>query len=252
MLRYLLSVSMLMACAASMAAKTPDVRPGEYFRKGDSGTLTVRSDAEKRLTFKIESIGGNCHVCSVTGSLVGGVGKADEWLEDGSDSKCRISFSVERSAMVVSPITQEECRVYCGMRAQLDGEYRIPPPICKSGSRQRLRDQSLQLYRARRFSLATEPLQKLLTQCSEFMSLIEVDQVRNDLALAQYRNGNFPQCLATLNATLAAQVKDEEELKSGSGDVYLPPCEFINYLPVAERTWFNRSLCTKAIEQNGK
>ncbi len=81
------------------------------------------------------------------------------------------------------------------------------------------------------------------------MGWIEIDQVRNDLALAQYHNGEFQQCLATLNTTLAAKVKNEEELKAGNGGVYLPPCDLDNYIGVAKATWFNKTLCTKAMSR---
>lgn len=81
------------------------------------------------------------------------------------------------------------------------------------------------------------------------MSRIEIDQVRNDIALAQYHKGEFSQCLQTLNATLVADVKDEEELKNGNGGVYLPPCDFDNYVEVAKSIWFNKALCSKAISR---
>ena len=99
------------------------------------------------------------------------------------------------------------------------------------------------------FSEAANKLQALTEQCRPFMNRIEIDQVRNDLALAQYHNGNFSQCLQTLNATLAADVKDEDELKSGKGNIYLPPCDFDNYINVAKSTWFNKALCTKAVSR---
>lgn len=89
-----------------------------------------------------------------------------------------------------------------------------------------------------------------MAQCEKSMNWIEVDQVRNDLALAQYHNGDLQQCLATLNSTLAAQAKDEEDLKAGNGKVYLPPCDFDNYIDVAKSTWFNKALCTKAIAKS--
>lgn len=249
MLRHTLFLALMVAAAASAEAAKSEIRPGQYVRDGDSGTLTVRSDNGNRRTFEIESIGGNCHSCGVTGVIVGTIGHGDSWEADGSDSKCRISFSADRSTVAVNPITEGECRAYCGMRAGFDGTYRIPPAACTNAGRNKLRDQFLRSYRSRRFSLATETLQSLIAQCREFMGWIEVDQVRNDLALAQYHNGNSQQCLATLNSTLAAQVKDEEELKAGNGNVYLPPCDFDNYIQVAKSTWFNKALCTKALSK---
>jgi len=249
MLRHFLHFVLIITASASAVAAQPQIEPGKYIREGDSGTLTVQSLRHNKLRFEIESIGANCHLCSVSGVISGAIGHADSWAADESDSKCEISFSASRFALVVKPITQEECRYYCGARAGFDGTYRIPPAECTSVGRQKLRDSFLSLYRSHRFAKAAGALQSLIAQCSEFMNWIELDHVRNDLALAQYHNGEIEQCLATLNTTLAATVKDEEELKAGSGSIYLPPCDFDNYIDVAKSTWFNKALCTKAMSK---
>lgn len=247
MLLYLLHFSVIIAASASAVAAQPEIRTGQYVRDRDSGTLTIRSDEQSKRKFEIESIGGNCHSCSVSGVIRGNVGHADSWGADGNTSKCIISFSVNLSKVVVKPTTLEECRAYCGARAAFDGSYVLPPAACKSAGRKAQRDSSLVLYRSRRYSQAASTLQTLITGCGGFMNWIEIDQVRNDLALSQYHNGEISQCLETLNATLAAKFKDEEELKAGGPHVYLPPCDFDNYVGVAKATWFNKSLCTKAM-----
>ncbi len=249
MLRLILTFFFIIAAVAPAEAAPPGPRPGQYVRDRDSGTLTIRTDEQKRLVFEIESVGGNCHSCDVSGVIRGATGHGDSWAADGGDSKCEISFSSGRGGVVVRPITQEECRAYCGARAGFDGTYRVPPATCTSEGRQALRDHFLLLYRTRRYPQAASTLQTLIAQCGEFMGWIEMDQVRNDLALSQYHNGKFPECVETLNATLAADVKDEEELKAGNGGVYLPPCDFDNYIDVAKSTWFNKALCTKAISR---
>ncbi len=246
MLRHILLIPFWLFAVASAGAAPPEIQPGEYVRDHDSGTLTIRRDKQHRLIFEIESLGGNCHSCTVSGGIRGAIGHGDSWAADKGDSKCDISFSAARAAVTVSPITEEECRAYCGARAGFDGTYRAPPATCTGTGRQAQRDQYLLLYRSRRFSQAAGTLRTLTKQCGAFMSRIEMDQVRNDLALAQYHNGEFSQCLQTLGATLAADVKDEEELKNGNGGVYLPPCDFDNYIEVAKSTWFNKALCTKA------
>lgn len=247
-MKNLILLFVLMVATVGLAqAAQPNIPPGQYVLDGDSGTLTIRPDTQNRQKFEIETIGGNCHSCSVTGVITGGIGHADSWAEDGSDSKCRIAFSADRTSVSVRPITEEECRAYCGMRAGFAGTYRVPPAACTRAGRQKQRDQFLRQYRAKQYADATKTLESLVAQCEKSMSWIEVDQVRNDLALAQYHSGNAQQCLATLNATLAAQAKDGEELKSGNGKVYLPPCDFDNYIGVAKSTWFNQALCAKAI-----
>jgi hypothetical protein len=249
MLRYSLISVLMVVAATSTGAANPEIRPGQYVLEGDSGTLTIRKDERNRLTFEIESIGGNCHTCSVSGAISGTIGYGDSWAGDGRGSKCEISFVPDGTAIVVRPITQEGCRAYCGMRAGFDGTYLVHPVACTSVGRKKLRDRFLRLYSTRQFLPARKTLQSLLAQCSKFMNWIEVDQVRNDLALAQYHSGDFQQCLTTLNDTLAASAKDAEDLKSGNGNIYLPPCDFDNYIGVAKATWFNKALCSKAMRQ---
>ena len=181
----------MFAASASAEAAPTEILPGEYVRDGGSGTLTIRKDEQNRRIFEIESIGGNCHSCGVSGEIRGATGHVDSWARDGSDSKCEISFSAGRSAVDVSPISQDGCRAYCGARAGFDGTYRVPSATCTSAGRRAQRDQSLRLYRSRRFSDAANKLQALTEQCRSFMSWIEMDQVRNDLALAQYHNGDI-------------------------------------------------------------
>jgi len=48
------------------------------------------------------------------------------------------------------------------------------------------------------------------------MNWIELDRVRNDLALAKYRNGDFSQCLEALNTTRAANAPKGAVYPAGS------------------------------------
>lgn len=231
---------MLLTSTTSAEPAKQEIKKGHYIRDASSGILKIESGDGKNLLFNIESSGGNCSSCKVSGEIVGGIGKAESWKDDGSDSNCRISFSAENSTISIQPTTEEECRPFCGMRAGFDGTYRSPPTVCTNAGRQKLRDQFLRMYRSHRFSPAAEILQALILQCQEFMDWIEIDRVRNDLALAQYRNGDPQQCLITLNTTLASNAKSENDLS-------LPPCDFDNYIGVAKSTWFNMALCSKAV-----
>lgn len=247
MLRTILFFTLIVGTTPCSIAAPSQPRPGQYVLEGDSGTLTIRSDGSNDLYFQIETVGGNCHSCSVSGVIRGTTGHGDSWTADGSDSKCDISFSYSSSSLVVTPITHEACRAYCGARAGFDGAYRIPPTNCTTGERQAQRDRFLQLYQAHRYPQATSTLQMLISQCREFMGWIETDEVRNDLALSQYHSGDFAQCLNTLNETLVGNTKDEEQFKAGNNGLYLTPCDFDNYIGVAKSTWYNKRLCTKAM-----
>ena len=246
MLRHILLSAALLTSTAWADPASADIRPGTYVLSNDSGTLVVRQGKGQRRTFAIETIGGNCHICGVEGVLTGAKGRADPWDDTGASPTCVIDFSAQGTAITVTPLTEAACRDHCGARASFEGTYRVSPPACTAGARQKLRNQALRWHKAHRYGQAAAALQGLITRCTGFMNWIEIDQVRNDLALAQYRNGEFAQCLATLGDTRVAHVKDEAELASGNSPVFLPPCDFDNYIAVARATWFNRAMCTKA------
>lgn len=232
----------LFTALAPAAAAPPEPQPGTYVRGGDSGTLTITRDAQGRLRFAIESMGGNCHSCTLDGSLEGTKGQST----DGPDVRCDIGFEPVRNGIRVTPRSDEACRMFCGMRAGFDGTYESLPSACTAAGRRAQRDRFLKAYRARQHAQAAQMLEQLMARCERHMGWIEVDEVRNDLALALYHLGEPARCLATLADTRAGQVKDEEALRQGE-PLFLPPCDFENYIGVARATWFNRALCTKAL-----
>lgn len=235
-----------------MAKDQSKLQPGTYILDRGSGELSIRSDEQGKMTFHIESIGANCHICAVSGVVLGNVGYADGWAEE-NESKCKISFNTNNNSTInVEPLTYDECRGFCGARAGFDGLYRKPPAKCTEQRKKQQQEQFLRLYKSHHYAQAEKILQNQLKQCSNFMNWIEIDEVRNDLALAQYHNGEYQQCLDTLNTTLVANVKNEEELKEGKDGIYLPPCDFDNYIHVAKSTWFNKALCSKALKNRQK
>jgi hypothetical protein len=223
------------------------IQPGKYILDRGMGVLLIKSDGKAGLTFEISTVAGNCHTCDLSGVISGTIGYMDSWAEDGNKSKCEISFTVDHSNILVKSLKLDECRAFCGARAGFDGIYRIPPKNCTDEGRTKKHNKFLSLYRSHHYAQAAKILQNQLQQCSDFMNWIEKDEIRNDLALAQYHNGEFHQCLSTLNETLVANVKNEEELKEGKDGFYLPPCDYDNYIHVAKSTWFNKALCNKAI-----
>jgi hypothetical protein len=243
MMRSLFSLAFLIVAISSASAESAKINPGKYVRDNDTGRLTIQKNKKNELHFSIVSFGVNCHSCSASGVIRNGVGHADSWHED---EECLISFSAQKSSIDIEPITHKECRGVCGHRADFAGSYVIPPAACTGAGRQSQRNRFLALYRSRQYSQAANTLETLIAQCSEFMHWIEVDQVRNDLALSRYHNNEASQCLDTLNGTLAAKVKNEAELISGEHDTHLSPCDFESYIGLAKAIWFNRSLCSKA------
>jgi hypothetical protein len=224
------------------------IRPGEYVLTGDWGRLKIEQrDGGKN--FSIDSIGANCHMCGLSGRLVGTTAETVEENPSDGDMVCRIRMnpSADGRQITVEPLTDEACRQFCGMRARFDGVYRKPQGRCTGAGQRNARDTFIRHYRAKRFNEAVAALRPLLEHCSAFLGWIEIDRVRNDLALAYFHAGNPEQCLATLRNTRAFEHADEAALRSG-----LPPCDFDNYLPTAQASWHNMRLCAALPRSTGK
>lgn len=215
-----------------------------YIRSGDTGTLTIRKPDSEIKIFSIESIGGNCHTCSVTGRLINDVGKPDDDGTEDKEPSCLIEFSKSGNSILIAPNTSEACRYYCGMRASFDGVYNKPSDSCTAEARTKRYGSATKQYKAKEFLKSEHTLKALISECKDFMSYIELDRVKNDLALSQFHQGYPQKCLMTLNDTIAAHYRNEADLKGS-----MPPCDFDNYSDVAQSTWLNRSICRKQINK---
>lgn len=235
--RLLTSLLLLCTCAAFAAPSSAENPPtGRYLRTGGSGSLTIRRDNAGKLHFAIETVGANCHTCSLDGSVEHGTGTA---LGDSPDGNCRVALRPAADGSVpVAPLTRDSCRNFCGMRASFDGDYRVPPAGCSDSGRRSRREAALRGYRAGDYRAAADGLSALLLQCKVYMDWIEQDRLRNDLALAQYHRGDAAACLKTLQDTEAGRVANEDALRDN-----LPPCDVDNYLSLARATWHNQALC---------
>ena len=239
--RWLVFASMFLACAAG-AAEGP-LSAGDYIRSRDSGTLTIRWDDRRGLRFDIEAVGSNCHTCTLSGTLRDGSGRTDPDDSVAHAPACVVGFKSTGSGIEVQPTTEEACRYYCGARGYFDGVYKPRPEVCEPRQIDAGRAQFLALYRSRKYPEAANALGRLMTRCEHFIDWITIDRMRNDIALAQLHSGDPAQCLKTLESTAAAQLKGEEDLRSGGS------CDAEMYLEVAKATWFNQALCRKQSAQ---
>lgn len=234
------SISGMLLSFFLMSTHAADVaRPGEYVSSGAWGRLKVEQRDGKTL-FSIDSVGGNCHTCGLSGRIVGTAAETVDEEQASEPMVCRIRMTPSRDGrqIKVEPQADEACRQYCGMRAGFEGVYRMPQALCTEGGQRKARDIFIRHYRAKQFTQAVEALRPVLEQCHDFLNWIEIDRVRNDLSLAYFHAGKDGQCINTLQKTRAAGFTDEEALRQG-----LPPCDFDNYVPTAQATWHNMRLC---------
>lgn len=231
-----LALALSLALSSFGAAAEAGLAPGDYVMvDGGWGTLKIKDGGH---AFSIETVGANLHVCNVDGTIKGGVGRPEE-----ADADCRISFKAkDRDIELMGE--GDGCRNYCGMRAYFDGKYRLPPASCVAKALQQRRNGFLADYKARRYETAYLQVDSLYRECKEFYNWVDIDSLRNDVALTQLRVGHPADCLKTLQETRAWESPNEKHLEEESG---LPPSDFDMYLSVAKATWTNRRLCEKAL-----
>jgi hypothetical protein len=222
--RRLLACATLLSTSLALAQQPP---PGAYVTEGGWGTLAIEQDGG----FSLDSLGANGHSCALAGRIVGGRAV----LEEG----CIVAFVRKGPGLHVSPegasdATRDACRSYCGMRASFEGDYLPQRPDCRAQAVETQRNAFLADYKARRYQAAAGRLEKMLDACGKFLWWMTDAEVRNDLALAQYRAGRPQACVATLEPL-------QRLLES---DAYFPPMEQDWADGMVPRIRFNRDLCT--------
>jgi hypothetical protein len=219
--RHLL-VLILSISTAHAAAE--GITPGYYETPEGSGHLTIQRINSGKFSFAIETVGVNGHSCSLEGFIVGARGTIKN--DDSPKEPCIVDFEpADPHGVDVSTSTPESCKNFCGMRANFEGDYQLPPAGCGQKERSVRRATFLQQYRARQYQLALATLGSFYRDCSKSLTWVEIDEVRNDLAITQYHLGKFDECLTTLSESLAIAEKYQEELNAllpGDADVYGP------------------------------
>lgn len=211
--------------ALSVFAAAPKV--GTYVRTAGSGTLVL-----KKGSFRIESTGGNAHVCSISGTWSGEKGVASDEGE-----RCEVTFTAKGDDVEVAGQETDSCRSYCGVRASFDGTFFLPPQGCGRAEVTKTRAAFKAQYDKKKYAEAEATLAPLLTTCGHLLDRFDVMWVRNDLALTQHKAGRDAACLATLEPL--AEYRDA------------PPDEPVGYEPsyqevmtrIAKATRTNAKLC---------
>jgi hypothetical protein len=206
---------------------------GEYLMSKGEGTLDIKADQN----FVIDTIGTNSHTCNFTGKI----SKQPSRIED---SACYLSFTLKGADVLVSTenryTTKEEagCSSFCGMRAAFDGGMFYSLPQCNPNSVAKMRKKFKMQFDRKEYATAKQNLEKLLSQCDHVLHWSQLDWIRNDLALTQYKTGDTAACLQTLRPLhIYAETSDDELPKSTQ------PIDVELIIPIAKATRTNLKLC---------
>lgn len=215
-----------------VSAKAADQlpKPGAYITKGGAGTLVIQQDRSGRLTFKLNSVGSNCHTCNLDGVIQNG--KAT--LKTDESKPCVVIFKQTNDGIEV---TSGPCGSYfCGANAFFEDTYFKTVQGCDPPTVQRTRKEFKKLYDAKNYKDARTKLEPLLKDCSKTLYWIDDADIRNDLAITLYKLGDLDGCRNILSPI------DSEEVMV---DNYLSgPCDAENIIRVMKATRTNLGLCT--------
>ena len=232
----------LVACIASLqftsvasAQRPSSLRPGEYVTEGAWGNLSLRPGNDRSMLFAIEAVGGNLHVCSLDGEIVGGRATLE-----GTDEKtpCIVTFAPTPEGVRVSASQSDACRDYCGARAHFEGLYLLPKAACVSAAVAATRKSFKQLYDGRQYVEARAKLEPLLIQCARTLHRLEDGRIRNDLAVTLHKLGDLTGCLALLQPWAEDAALTDEGVREN-----YPPSDADLMLPVVRATRTNLKLC---------
>ncbi|GGZ98290.1 hypothetical protein GCM10007162_13230 [Ignatzschineria ureiclastica] len=216
---------------------------GKYVGNNGSSALTI-TEKRHRQYFEVDILGANGHSCYADGyikdaDMIQNNEQIGVVIDEDTPDQCLLSFKMQGNQLrldVLSEQYSEACQQYCGARAFLFGEFKIPPAYCTHSNIQQARNRFKQFYDQKRYADAENILNKVLTQCDFYLDFILKDSIRSDLALTLYHQQQPELCLEVLTPTIAL-----------NEEVYLPPTDAENYRKTEKGILFNYNLCQKAI-----
>jgi hypothetical protein len=152
-----------------------------------------------------------------------------------------LSFKSDGRNVLVSDNQADVCRKFCGARAGFTGLYILPTAGCTAKGIAAGRTQFKRKYDKKIFPEAISILSTMLNDCKRVLHRFEMDWIRNDLALAQLKNGDKAACLKTLSPLVELANYSDAEIRAFPEPTYVD-----SYLSIAKATRTNLKLCKSA------
>ncbi len=208
--------------------------PGTYLTKGGWGSLSISKNKDGELAFEISSLGANAHSCGLKGTI-----KSGQAILKGSEEKkpCIVTFHLKGDKIEVTD-NENACRSYCGARASFTGLYLKAKQGCSEIEKSRKAFK--RLYDKKAYAQARDVLEPLLKNCEDVVDWMEIGWIRNDLAITEYKLGEYAECLRILRPLEAEAKKTDDELfDSYPGQ----PAYAESSIAIAKATRTNLKLC---------
>ncbi|RYG95720.1 MAG: hypothetical protein EON58_13590 [Alphaproteobacteria bacterium] len=186
--------------------------------------------------FSLDSVTGE-DSCTLRGDVEAGRGIAKE---DSIPAACVLSFSQSGEMIEVSASSQAECKHFCGYNAGFEGAYLRTKSGCAQHEIQQTRRGFEELYNDENYKPALAKLSPMLKDCLATLEWEEEGSIRNDLAIAQYKNGLYDECLETLSQYAEDAKRDDDSVTEE-----WTPALADRYLSIVRAARINIALCSK-------
>ena len=225
---------------SSAPAKSSPAGPipaGEYRTELGWGQLSISPAVNGAPTFSLHTATGE-DICDIQGRLVNNEGQA---TDNETGQVCRIAFTPQPRGLDVKPITPDSCRGFCGANGGFKGFYVALMPACQANAIEATRKAFKRLYEDKAYPAALAKLKPVLDQCGTTLDFVELGDIRNDVAITQYRNNRSNDCLKTLVPYAADAKRDDKDIVAD-----WPLTEGDDYLKIVHAARTNIRLCSKA------
>ena len=233
-----LAVSAFSAHAQTTSESSTSLQEGEYVTQAGWGNLNVsKSDVRGSTPFIIDTLTGesNCHIEGVVNNGQAIVNNSE------SGDICKIKFTKTNQGIDVSPQTVEECRSFCGSNGGFNALFLTVPDRCQATAINKARDNFKIAYRNKNYKKSLATLTPILTECTAILDPIDLGNIRNDVAITQYKNNQRDACLKTLQPYASdAKQQDREIIEDWSANNHAD-----DYLKIIHAARTNLKLCGK-------
>lgn len=185
------------------------IMPGEYIANDGNSVLTIKEE-RGHLHFILLAESASHNACDLSGTILNDQGKLSH--ED-PKRPCSISFQANGARIKLSDLSGAACWSYCGQGASFEDDYVRAPPECTRAQVAAARRQFKTHYDLRDYPTARAVLEPVVKTCEDFIPYDDRGMLRNDLALTQFKLGDFSACLSTLDRYRNDAAKSDDDIR---------------------------------------